>query len=86
MTNCAHLKDAKESIEANTPQGCEECLRDGTHWIQLRICLACGHIGCCDSSLGKHATKHFKSTGHPVMAEFPSRSWKWCYVDNDYVG
>ncbi|MGI0100453.1 MAG: UBP-type zinc finger domain-containing protein [Candidatus Micrarchaeaceae archaeon] len=85
MVNCTHLEGLDVGIKAKTADGCEECLKDGTKWVQLRMCLTCGHVGCCDSSIGRHATKHFRKTSHPVMAEFPGRAWKWCYVDNDYV-
>ena len=54
--------------------------RKKTPWVALRMCLTCGHVGCCDSSVGLHATKHFKETGHPVMVALPSKSWKWCYM------
>ncbi len=65
-----------------TPEGCEECLRDGLRWVHLRLCLACGHVGCCDSSVGRHADGHFHETGHPVMRSFePGEAWRWCYVD-----
>jgi uncharacterized UBP type Zn finger protein len=64
-----------------TPQGCEECLAIGDAWVHLRRCDACGHIGCCDSSKNKHATKHYHATQHPVIASFqPGENWKWCYV------
>jgi uncharacterized UBP type Zn finger protein len=78
---CEHIKKAGNA-PAKTPQGCEECLKTGTTWVQLRRCLSCGHVGCCDSSPGKHATGHYQSTQHPVMQSFePGQSWKWCYVD-----
>jgi len=78
---CEHIKKAGNA-PAKTPQGCEECLETGTTWVQLRRCLSCGHVGCCDSSPGKHATGHYQSTQHPVMQSFePGQSWKWCYVD-----
>ncbi|MGD0051058.1 MAG: UBP-type zinc finger domain-containing protein [Vulcanimicrobiaceae bacterium] len=65
-----------------TPQGCEECLKMGDTWVHLRLCEICGHVGCCDSSKNKHATKHFKATQHPVMRSFePGENWKWCYID-----
>jgi len=70
-------------MKANTPQGCEECLREGTRWVHLRLCLACGHVGCCDSSVRKHAAAHFHETGHPVMRSIePGEAWRWCYVDD----
>jgi len=62
--------------------GCEECLKAGTRWVHLRLCLTCGHVGCCDSSPGRHATGHFQKKGDPVMASFePGERWAWCYVD-----
>jgi uncharacterized UBP type Zn finger protein len=63
-------------------KGCEECLATGSSWVHLRLCLGCGHVGCCDSSPGQHATKHFQKTSHPVIASFePGERWAWCYVD-----
>ena len=65
-----------------TPEGCFECLRDGLTWVHLRLCLTCGHVGCCDSSIGRHAELHFHETEHPVMRSFePGEAWRWCYVD-----
>ena len=78
---CTHLGSIKE-VTPYTPEGCEECLAEGTPWVHLRLCLECGHVGCCDSSIGKHATKHFGATKHPVMQSFtPGESWRWCYID-----
>jgi uncharacterized UBP type Zn finger protein len=63
-------------------RGCEECLRTGDDWVHLRICLTCGHVGCCDSSKNRHATAHFHATDHPVMKSLePGDRWGWCYVD-----
>ena len=81
--NCAHLRDAPRVVQPRTPEGCEECLRDGTRWVHLRLCLTCGHVGCCDSSVMKHATAHFHETEHPVMRSIePGEAWRWCYVDD----
>jgi uncharacterized UBP type Zn finger protein len=78
---CEHLKTT-DNAPARTPDGCEECLQSGDSWVQLRRCLHCGHIGCCDSSKNKHATKHYHRTKHPVIQSFqPGENWKWCYVD-----
>ena len=78
---CTHLGSIKE-VTPHTPEGCEECLAEGTPWVKLRLCLECGHVGCCDSSIGKHATKHFEATKHPIMQSFtPGESWRWCYLD-----
>jgi hypothetical protein len=78
--NCEHLTDV-DPVPART-NGCEECLNRGSRWVHLRLCLTCGHVGCCDSSPGRHATKHFHGTGHPVMASFePGERWAWCFLD-----
>ncbi|SHH24913.1 sodium/proton antiporter, CPA1 family [Jatrophihabitans endophyticus] len=81
--DCEHLEDSPHVMKALTPDGCEECLRDGTRWVHLRLCLTCGHVGCCDSSVGRHALGHYDETGHPVMRSFePGEAWRWCYVDD----
>ena len=78
--SCEHLIGL-QPVRPQTP-GCEECLKSGSRWAHLRLCLTCGHVGCCDSSPGRHATKHFHGSGHPVMASFePGERWAWCYVD-----
>ncbi len=83
VEDCDHLKEAPISVRPNTPEGCEECLRDGTHWVHLRLCLTCGHVGCCDSSPERHADRHFQEADHhPVMRSFETgEAWRWCYVD-----
>jgi uncharacterized UBP type Zn finger protein len=79
---CSHL-DQIHSVAPNTPTGCEECLRAGSWWVHLRLCLSCGHVGCCDSSPGQHATKHFRSSQHPVIRSYePGEDWAYCYPDN----
>jgi CPA1 family monovalent cation:H+ antiporter len=79
---CEHLQDTDVCSEPRTPEGCEECLRDGTTWVHLRLCLGCGHVGCCDSSEHKHASAHFREIGHPVMRSLePGEAWRWCFVD-----
>ena len=83
--SCPHV-GALEPVPPHTPQGCEECLKAGSHWVHLRLCLTCGHVGCCDSSPNRHATKHFHKTNHPVIASFePDERWGWCYVDDEPV-
>jgi uncharacterized UBP type Zn finger protein len=63
-------------------RGCEECLKTRSQWVHLRLCLTCGHVGCCDDSPGRHATRHFHETAHPVIASFePGERWAWCFVD-----
>jgi uncharacterized UBP type Zn finger protein len=77
---CEHVLGL-EPMPART-QGCEECLKTGARWVHLRLCLSCGHVGCCDSSPGRHATKHSHLSSHPVMASFEAgERWAWCYVD-----
>lgn len=79
---CDHLANACTVPDPVTPAGCAECLREGATWVHLRLCMECGHVGCCDSSTGKHATAHFGETGHPVMRSFePGEAWRWCFVD-----
>jgi uncharacterized UBP type Zn finger protein len=79
---CPHVAEIRD-VTPKTPQGCEECLRTGGHWVHLRLCLSCGHVGCCDSSPGHHATKHFHATDHPIVRSFErGEDWRWCYVDD----
>jgi diadenylate cyclase len=77
---CTHL-DQIQAVRSRT-DGCEECLRTGDEWVHLRLCLTCGHVGCCDESKNKHATAHFNSTRHPIIESLePGEGWRWCYVD-----
>ncbi len=80
---CEHLQGLSGAAfpPPKTAGACEECLREGTRWVALRECQTCGHVGCCDSSPGKHATRHFHDTQHPVMRSVtPGDTWTWCYV------
>lgn len=82
---CVHF-DGIKPVAPRTPEGCEECLKTGMQWVHLRLCLQCGHVGCCDNSIGKHATKHFHRSQHPVIRSFePGEDWGWCYVDELFV-
>ena len=84
MTQCTHTNQ----IQQVTPsvKGCEECLKMGDSWVHLRMCLICGHVGCCNDSKNKHAQKHFKATEHPIIESFePNEDWRWCYVDETYL-
>jgi uncharacterized UBP type Zn finger protein len=79
VMTCEHITDLKPVPPGTL--GCEECLKIGSPWVHLRLCLTCGHVGCCDSSPNRHATKHFQHLGHPVIASFePGERWAWCYV------
>jgi uncharacterized UBP type Zn finger protein len=78
---CTHLGEIRV-VTPRTPQGCEECLQMGGSWVHLRLCMICGHIGCCDNSPGQHATAHFHATNHPILRSFePGEDWGWCYPD-----
>ena len=77
---CTHL-DHVHKVKPSA-KGCEECLKIGSTWVHLRMCMECGRVGCCDSSPNKHATKHFHKIKHPIMRSIePGESWGWCYVD-----
>jgi uncharacterized UBP type Zn finger protein len=79
--DCTHL-DSIQNVQPSTRTGCEDCLRTGASWVHLRMCLACGHVGCCDSSPNQHATKHFRATGHPIIQSAePGEDWGWCFPD-----
>ena len=77
---CPHF-DLVQEVTPNA-EGCGQCLAMGDTWVNLRLCLTCGNVGCCDDSKNTHATKHYHSSRHPVMRSFqPGEDWKWCYVD-----
>ena len=78
---CAHAQQARDVVP-RTPDGCEECLAAGTGWLHLRICLECGHVGCCDSSPQRHASAHARDSEHPIMRSLePGEEWSWCFLD-----
>jgi uncharacterized UBP type Zn finger protein len=80
-TTCTHTELVDPDL---TPSGdgCLECLASGGRWLHLRLCLECGHVGCCDSSPNKHASKHFAQTKHPLIRSYePGEDWWWCFVD-----
>ncbi len=80
---CEHVQNLHDVTPSGN--GCEECLKMGDTWVHLRLCETCGHVGCCDNSKNKHATKHFHATGHPVIKSFePGENWGYCYVDEIY--
>jgi uncharacterized UBP type Zn finger protein len=94
MPDCSHL-DQLDQLDlsllaggrsADEPAACQECAESGAAWVHLRRCLSCGHIGCCDSSGGRHATRHHHATGHPVVASHqPGETWGWCYPDHAFL-
>jgi len=82
MTVCSHLDHVLITRLPEAVEGCEDCLRTGGAWLHLRICLECGHVGCCDDSPGRHATAHYRSSGHPIIRSLePGEIWSWCFVD-----
>ena len=82
MPACSHLDTIEITELPESIAGCEDCLEIGGQWCHLRICLACGHVGCCDSSPNRHATAHSRESGHPlVRSAQPGEDWSWCYVD-----
>lgn len=82
---CEHAGEMR-IYEPRSTDGCEECIKNNYKWVHLRLCLSCGHVGCCDSSVHKHATRHFHETEHPVMASLETReNWAWCYADERFV-
>jgi uncharacterized UBP type Zn finger protein len=75
-----------QDVEPLTPEGCAECLAMGSDWVHLRLCLTCGHIGCCDSSPNRHARAHAHNVGHPIVQSFePGENWRWCFIDEALV-
>jgi hypothetical protein len=82
--NCTHTDQIRDV--APSGGGCKECLETGDAWVHLRLCLTCGHVGCCDSSKNRHASRHAAETGHAIARSFePGEDWRWCYVDEIYV-
>ena len=83
MAKCTHLAQIHEVTPS--AQGCEDCLKTGDAWVHLRLCKSCGHVGCCDSSKNRHATRHFHQTQHPIIKSFePGEEWGYCYVDDAF--
>ena len=80
MTRCTHMATIHDVVPSAA--GCEECLKIGSAWVHLRMCMTCGKIGCCDSSPNRHATRHAGESGHPIIRSAePREDWSWCYVD-----
>ena len=81
MNGCEHLSEIKKV--SPSADGCEDCLKMGSGWVHLRLCETCGHVGCCDSSPNRHATKHFHATNHAIIKSFEKgEDWGYCYVDD----
>ncbi|PPK67891.1 UBP-type zinc finger domain-containing protein [Actinokineospora auranticolor] len=84
---CEHTETLPADVRDDAADECAECVAAGNrHWVHLRLCLTCGHVGCCDSSPGKHASGHYRETDHPVMRSYePGETWRWCFVDDRIV-
>ena len=83
MATCSHLDQIQVTQLPPSVDGCEECLAMGDPWLHLRICLECGHVGCCDDSPNRHASGHSNDSGHPLIRSLePGEDWSWCFVDN----
>ena len=81
MPECTHIDQIDLDMTPNS-EGCEDCLRIGGRWVHLRMCMTCGHIGCCDSSPNRHASAHFRDDGHAIVRSYePGEGWWWCYAD-----
>lgn len=84
MIRCRHLSQIQHVLPS--ADGCEECLRTGGGWVELRLCLSCGHVGCCNGSAGRHAQAHHEQTGHPIVRAFRTEDdWAWCYLDESQM-
>jgi uncharacterized UBP type Zn finger protein len=82
MPDCTHLDQVLITELPESVPGCEDCLAIGGKWLHLRICLQCGHVACCDDSPNRHATAHYRSSGHPIIRSLePGEIWSWCYID-----
>ncbi|HET7922628.1 MAG TPA: UBP-type zinc finger domain-containing protein [Gammaproteobacteria bacterium] len=83
-SHCTHTHEAQ--TVSYTEHACPECVTAGDSWVQLRICMICGHVGCCDSSKNRHARAHYQSTGHPIIKTIEDGpDWAWCYPDDTYL-
>jgi len=82
MTQCAHLDHVQITQLPDAVDGCEDCLSSGGEWLHLRICLECGHVGCCDDSPNRHAAAHAAGAQHPLIRSIePGEDWSWCFID-----
>jgi uncharacterized UBP type Zn finger protein len=82
MTTCGHLDQIHVTVLPESIEGCEECLKTGSRWLHLRMCMTCGKIGCCDSSPNRHASGHAREVGHPIVRSAePGEDWSWCFSD-----
>ncbi len=82
ITSCAHASEIRDVV-AESLNTCPECVAAGDRWVHLRVCLVCGHVGCCDNSRNRHARRHYHATGHTVIQSLePRETWRYCYADD----
>jgi uncharacterized UBP type Zn finger protein len=87
MEQCTHVNSVHVKHFSTHTRVCKECVAMGDTWVHLRMCLECGHVGCCDQSKNQHARKHFESSHHPIIRSAqPDENWAYCYVDDVMVG
>jgi uncharacterized UBP type Zn finger protein len=83
MEYCEHVSEIVEVTPSS--EGCEDSLKIGGRWVHLRLCMSCGHVGCCDNSPNRHATKHYQTSTHPITKSFePGEDWGFCYPDDRF--
>ena len=81
-----HHRDEIEDVTPLDITVCEDCVKTGDSWVALRMCMTCGHVGCCNSSKNRHATKHYTETDHPIMKSVTAgEEFMWCYADERYL-
>jgi hypothetical protein len=82
MDECTHIGQIAD-IKPNSPDACEECLALGDSWVHLRVCMTCGHVGCCDESKNRHARRHAHASAHPIIGSYePGEDWRYCFIDD----
>lgn len=85
-TGCPHRGQVNDDVVPGAADVCPACVAAGDRWLHLRLCLTCGHVGCCDNSKNRHATAHHGATGHPIVASYePGETWRWCYVCRGFI-
>jgi uncharacterized UBP type Zn finger protein len=82
FAGCSHASEITDVIPSS-PDVCQRCVEMGDSWVHLRICMVCGHVGCCDNSKNRHARRHFHETSHPIIQSYePGESWRYCFIDD----
>jgi len=80
--SCTHLDTIDLGVQPDAEDVCPDCVAIGSWWVHLRECMSCGHVACCDDSPNRHATKHHRASGHPIIrSKEPGEDWYWCFID-----